>query len=176
MNSDNRWTAALAARVMGNALAGGVLVGIVGAISLRAAGYVLARLFIVLYQPFSGQNLIDATLLTSTGAGLFGGGLAGAIIFGIAAFKAAPGRFSEPLRAIIGRVVLGQIVGTVGALSFFFAVGLAMFRFPTLRQSLIDYGDWEWIQYGAPILMICGAIAGALSKRAPAQSATLRTE
>ena len=212
-NSESGWLATLAARVVCNALAGGVLVAMVGALCVGAAGAMVGALLDYRYASFyvahpngftmspdvisgglgrlldfvswlfpNGITLwpddagVSLVVFSSAGAGLFVGGLVGATIFGVAAFKAPPGRFYAPIESLVGRVMLGQIAGTLGAISFFGA--LVAFKMLTQGQSLLDSTDSDLniLFLGTPALMICGAIAGALSKRPPRQSATLKGE
>lgn len=178
----SHWAAKVAGRVAANAFLGGLLVGVVGALCLGTAAYGLGTLMDYLYLSLPGAKISRMTSMarllppTGIGAGFFGGGFVGASIFVLAASKAPPGRFFAPLSALIGRVALGQIAGTLGALTFFAAV--EAFKIQLQNQSLLRVmnGDAKFIALGAPALMICGAIAGALSKRETTQSATLKGE
>ena len=117
------------------------------------------------------MSLISSLLLLSGArTGLIIGGLAGAVIFGVAAFQAPPDRFFAPLGALIGRVALGQVVATLAALICFGAI--EAFRIQVQGQSLLNVttGSFNNVylnatSFGAPIVMTCGAIAGALTKR-----------
>ena len=163
MNRENRWAAKWVARVGWNALAGGALVGIVGAFCIGAAGALVGAV----YARHMGATFLDGARVGGYVGVILGAmcGVIGVLIFGVAAFRSAPGRLFAPFLQLRGRVALGQFLGTVDALSFFFAVEWAKSQLQnqSFGQGIAE--DLKWIQWGAPALMVCGAIAGALSKR-----------
>ena len=167
----------LAIRVLANALIGGIAVAFVGAFCVGLAGGFVGTALD--YGGFLGAQ-------GETGFGFLGAfagaemgalsGIIGAVLFALATVRATPGQILAPLKALIGRVTLGQIFGTSGAFTSFMAFELVktLINHQGLASNIFD--DLVWILYGAPILMICGAIAGALSKRDLPKTATLNAE
>ncbi len=171
---NNRWAGKLAGRVLCNALAGGVLVAIVGAFCLGIAGAsAFAVLDFLVYGKVMG-GMQHGFRLSSFGSAI--GFVLGLLIFGIAAVKTPPGRLFAPLQRFVGRVALGQLLGTLGALSFFAVLVVAKAQLQNQSLAKTVSADLIFIAFGVPITMICGAIAGALSKREKRQSATLKAE
>ena len=100
------------------------------------------------------------------GGGFWLGFFIGLALFSIAAARTAPGRTFEPLRALFGRVALGMLAGALGFCSLFLAVEWARAWAQSQPLHMVAVFDSTWLFLGTPALMICGAIAGALSKRA----------
>ena len=105
------------------------------------------------------------------GPGLFIGltlgawsGLFGALVGGVAASNARPGALLAPL-AIIKRVALGQLLGTLAALSSYLILALAIAQLNAQPFIGSVEGGLVVALIGVPVLMNCGAIAGALWKR-----------
>ena len=165
MKSPTRWQFVLVGRVLANALFGGVLAATVGTIGLGASGASQDWLGNSVF-PFPANSpgrydLFNVSVLFGISVGL----ILGALIFGIAAGKSAPGRLFAPLKELAWRVSLGQLVGIAGAASSFYAFEAVK---ATLNNESFAYSaslDMAGLLFGAPVLMICGAIAGALSKR-----------
>ena len=168
MNDERRWKAALVRRVVLNSFAGGLLTAIVGALCGLGATAMVSWLDnganAALKMP-SDLNLGSIMMSSLIGGYSWIGGLNGALIFIVATVRAKPSQTFAPLQSLIGRVMLGQIVGTIGFCSLFLSVEAA--RAAIARQSFFPLAmeDMLWLIFGVPILMICGAIAGALSKR-----------
>lgn len=102
--------------------------------------------------------------------------LSSIFIFGIAAFKENKQTVFDVMREISIRVIVGQFCGTCGAISTFLVVEfcLAHIQNAPFDQSVNEHAPiFLW---ASPILMICGAIAGALSKRDLPKAATLNAE
>ncbi len=100
------------------------------------------------------------------GGGFSLGFFIGLVLFVIAAARTKPGRTFEPLRAIFWRVAIGIIAGVVGFCSLFLAVEWALSNLAGKSFYIKAVSGSGWLLYGTLVMMICGAIAGALSKRA----------
>ena len=177
MKSDARWMTKLAGRVLANAIIGGMAFALVGAFCVGLSG------------GFVGTALDYGGLLGAQGENGFGfpcafagaetgalSGIIGAVLFAIATIRAMPGRILAPLNALIGHITWGQIFGTASAFTSFMAFELVktLINHQGLAPNIFD--DLVWILYGAPLLMICGAIAAALTKRDSPKTATLKAE
>lgn len=103
---------------------------------------------------------------TGINGGICLGFLIGALIFAFAAARAKPGRTFEPLRALFARVAIGFNVGAIGFCSLFLVVVWVRAALTGKSFYVQAIRDIEWFFWGTIALMICGAIAGALSKRA----------
>ena len=172
---NNRWMARVAARVLANALAGGVLFALLGALCIGSGGWLTGA--IIDFSGVTGEGPVYARQGAQMGVYLgVVSGVVGVLVFGIAALKAAPGELFAPLRALGGRVALGQVLGTLGAATFFFLFEAVQSHLQSQPFGFKVFGGAILIMFGAPVLMICGAIAGALSKRPARQSATLKAE
>ena len=66
--------------------------------------------------------------------------------------------------AVIKRVALGQLLGTVGAISSYLVLAWAIARFNGAPFLGTVEDNLDLAILAAPITMICGAIAGALWK------------
>ena len=165
-----------AGRVAANALAGGFAFALVGAICLGFGGWILGaaldRAGLNNYLNFHHYAADGADAGVALGAG---SGIVGALIFGLAALQSAP-RIFAPVRALFWRVALGQFLGVVGAATFFALYEYLNARWHGQRLASNVLQDVSLILWGAPVLMICGAIAAALTKRDLPQSATLNEE
>lgn len=159
------WAAKAAKRIAANIVGGAILTSLIGALCVATAGAFFGWMMDLRSTPPSW----DSGFL---GPGLFLGlflgawsGFLGALIGGVAAFGARPGAMFAPL-SIIKRMALGQVLGTLGALSFYlvFALALAQLNAQPFVGTVED--NLELAIWGVPILMNCGAIAGALWKRA----------
>ena len=132
-------------------------------------------------SPAPPSPLACLLLFSGASTGLIVGILVGVFIYGVATFQTPFGRIFAPISELIGCVAIGQVVGTLGALTFFGAA--AVFKTQVQGQSLFNaiaggYDDiyLNIISLGTILLMICGAIAGALTKRDLPQPATLNVE
>ena len=170
MDSNRRWQIALFKRVLANALVSGILVAIAGllcgAITGAMAGWIAQAAATTVGIPATSMDRSPSIFMASTGAGgLLLGLLVGTPIFAIVAARAQPGRTFEPLRALGGRVIVGLIAGTLGFCSLFLGVEWARATLTSQSFYLVAFEDLKWLFMGVPALMICGAIAGVLSKR-----------
>lgn len=169
MNIERQWKAALLKRVTLNAFAGALLAALVGALcGLMVSGLVVwvERSASIALKILSAPEF-GAIITNAMTAGLaMLGALLGAIILAVAATRAKPGALMEPLLSLIGRVLLGQIAGTVGFCSLFLVVAGARASLSGQSFYLAAMNDSGWLFVGAPVMMLCGAIAGAFSKRA----------
>ena len=93
------------------------------------------------------------------------GGIVGIVAFAMAAWGAAPDRLPLSLRALMARMAMGQLFGTVGAVSSYllFVYAIAQLRAQPFLGTVED--NLDLIIWGAPTSMLCGAIAGAVFKR-----------
>ncbi len=167
MKSDARWMTVLAWRVVVNTVVGTLVTAIIGELCVGFAGIFIVWAFSISPDPFSDALAVKGFSFNAVAA---------ALIFGIATFKSAPGDIIEPVRALLGRIVLGQIVGTLLVCSAFLAFELLkaqMQPLPIAKSIAYDAFMLEW--FGPPIVACC-AIAGALTKRPAPQSATLKAE
>lgn len=170
MQSNNNWLGRAVLRAGVNLIVGGIITAIVGALCVGTAGGFLGYLLDLRGTPATWDGgFIVLGFIIGAAWGAWSG-IVGAIIFGVAASKAKPGRFFAPL-ALIKRVALGQLLGTLGALSSYlvFALAVAQFNGDPFIGTVEDH--LELAMFGAPITMVCGAIAGALWKRAGATMA-----
>lgn len=164
------WAAIAAKRIGAGIVVSAILTGIIGALCVATAGALLGWILDIRSTPPSW----DSGFL---GPGLFIGlflgawsGVLGALFGGVAAFTARPVHIFAPLE-VIKRVALGQLLGTLGALSSYLFYALILTQ--TQGQSFVETVEDNLILalVGVPILMNCGAIAGALWKRADAPTA-----
>lgn len=161
------WAAKAAMRIGANIIVGAMLTAIVGALCVGAAGALLGGIVDIRSTPSSRD---DGFLAIGLCFGLFLGtwsGILGAVIGGVAALTARPGRLFAPL-TIIKRVALGQLFRTLGALSSYLVFALVMAQLNAQPFIWAVEESLFWALIGVPILMNCGAIAGALWKRANA--------
>ena len=150
---------------MTNAIVGGVVIAITGALCVATSGALFGWMMDIRSTP----AIWDGGFM---GSGLFLGlylgawsGFVGLIVGGVAASKARPGALLAPL-SILKSVALGQLLGTLAALSSYliFALAIAQIKGNSFTGTVED--NLELAIYGVPITMVCGAIAGALWKRA----------
>ena len=174
MKNDARWMKVLAVRVVVNAVMGGLWFALIGALCI---GLTLGLIGTVAdYSGAFGANAESGFTGAIIGAKIgASSGIAGIVLFAIAAIRAMPGQLLEPFDVLFGRVICGQALGTIGALTSFVAFELAKTSINHRGFTLNSFDDSKWIIYGAPTLMICGAIAGALSKRDWPKVATLKS-
>lgn len=145
------------ARVAVHVLVGGMAAALGGAFCIAVAGALTGWIL-------GGVDGMGIGFVVGLGFGSGGGGLAGALIHAINGFCSAPGRSLVPRRRFLVSIGIGQILGTLGICSGFFGVaGLVARLWPRggTFTNLVG-GHIVWIMYGAPVIMICGEIAGAL--------------
>lgn len=169
MNAERGWKAALLKSVVLNSFAGALLAAIVGAFCGLAVTQIIVWLdegaSVALKMP---TDLNLGLIIRSSMIGGFAllAGLLSALIFIVVTVRAQPGQTFAPLQSLVGRVLLGQIVGTIGFCSLFLSVEFARSIGANPPFYTLAMDDLLWLLFGAPVLMLCGAIAGALSKRA----------
>ena len=164
MSLSQSWIAKFAGRVLANALLGGIFVAITGALCVATSGALFGWILDIRSTPatwdggFMGPGLF---LGLSLGAW---SGILGALVGGVAASKARPGALLAPL-SVLKRVALGQLLGTLAALSSYliFALAVAQLNAQPFVGTVED--NLELAIFGVPILMNCGAIVGALWQR-----------
>ena len=180
----------LAARVLANAVVGGFCFACAGAVCLGFLGWKVGDALdgaglgnILNYYHYAADG---ADLGVAIGAL---SGVVGAFIFGLAALQSSPihssPRFFAPVRALMGRVALGQFLGRVALGQFLGSLSAATDKsfllYETidarlhghrLAQKPCSLGHFlsgsSTAHFGdSPpnALMICGAIAGALWHR-----------
>ena len=106
-----------------------------------------------------GFTLVGASLGASLGAWA---GVVGALVCGRAGVVAPASRHILPPRALLQPVVLGQIAGTLVAGATFFLWEVLQAQNTGLSFGRTVEQDLHLIVWGAPALMLCGAVAGAL--------------
>ena len=158
------WAIKAAQRVGANLIIGALLTALVGALCVGTAGAIIGAIMDIRSTPPAwslGFSAAGADVGMTLGSW---SGILGALIFGIAALTARPGRLFAPITAI-KRVALGQFLGTLGALSTYLLA--AAFIAQTRGQSFVVTVEDNAliILVGAPLMMLCGAIAGALWRR-----------
>ncbi len=162
---NQHWFTRVAGRVLSSAIIGGVVSAIVGALCVGAAGALFGWLLDIRSTPASwdsGFLFPGAWVGMSLGAW---SGFVGLIAAGLVAFD-MPSRHSfAPLRALLGRVAIGQLLGTLGAISSYLLLAWAIAQ--TQGQPFVGTveDNLDLIIWAAPAAMIGGAIAGALWKR-----------
>ena len=146
-------------RVVANALAGGLAFAIVGAFCGGGAVFVLS-LFEV--GALGEGSFIGVPIGAIVG---FVCGIAGLFIHLFSALKAEPGEFWQPFFDLTAPVSFGQFWGTVGACTAYLAFELlaALIRDTSFSAGVSE--DMLLFAFGAPTIMICGAIAAAIFKR-----------
>ena len=162
MQTQKQWLGPLASRVVSHGILGGLLTAIVGAVCVGAAGAAIGAILDVASAPAQwdgGFMMPGAFVGMSLGAW---SGILGAIIYGIGAAKAGPGRCIREFTALCARVSLGQFVGTLSALTCYLAFAFVVSQIKTQPFIGTVEDNAELIVWGAPALMMCGALAGAL--------------
>lgn len=161
--NNGRWVGRLLARTLLHALGGGVFAALVGALCIALAGALTGAVIDIGGTPYRwGESLIPIGFCFGLALGGAGGGIVGVILHALQGLFSAPDLRLLPTRAFLCRVSLGQIGATIGACASFFGFEILF----SLTQSLpfpacVDR-HLVWIMFGAPALMMCGAIAGAL--------------
>ncbi len=156
--NDARVLAIWLGRVLANALAGGLAFAIVGLFCGALSGFI----FGIIFDGSLGGSLIIASYGILVGVAC---GVAGVLIHLVAAVVAKPGEFWEPSFNLTASVSLGQVWGTVAAIAAFVAFELIDSQIHQASFSTTVGEDVTFFCLFAPIIMICGAIAGAIWKR-----------
>ena len=161
-------------RVSANALIGGFATAIVGSLCGGAVGSFLIFVISLVTREFGIGMIYGKIMVFGATLGLVNG-IAGLFIFAIAAWRAAPSHFLMPFHDLKRRVFLGQALATLIACASSVVFGIIKSNLQNIAfaDELINEG--HYLLVGAPILMICGAIAGALSKRDLPKVATLNS-
>ncbi len=151
---------------MASAFIGGFFTAITGALCVATAGALFGWMLDIRSTPPSWDGgflfpgaWLGATLGSYSGfVGLFAGG--------VAALGGGPKGSIVPSRALLRNIALGQILGTVSAVSSYllFALCVAQFNGNSFIGTVED--NLELAIYGVPVSMVCGAIMGAISGRA----------
>ena len=91
----------------------------------------------------------------------------GLVIFCAATFDQMQthGGLPAPPKSLRARVVLGQCAGVCGLLLFYFSLIFGASQIQNQPFTALFNFYSEWLLRAMPALMICGAIAGALSAR-----------
>ena len=161
--NNRRGIGRLMARAALHTLCGGILAALLGAACIAIAGALTGAFLDIGGTPADWQQgLIPFGCFLGLYLGAWSGGLTGALIYALNAFLGAPGPRLLPRRPLVQAVSLGQIAATIGVCTSFFGAEL-LFSLLT-HQAFSDLIDRHlmWIVCGAPALMVCGAIAGAL--------------
>ena len=169
MRSERYWQSVLVGRIACNAMVGGLLAGMTATISGGVAGAIWdwanAGANVALkIRPMPGISP-PSGVMTGLLNGLVVGTLISALVFAVITARAQPGRLFEPTRAFLARVAIGLNAGALGFCSLFLLIEWARTALSGQSfyvQAIIDSG---WLFWGTAALMVCGAIAGALSKR-----------
>ena len=161
MKSDARWMTKLTGRVLVNAFVGGLAFAFVGALCGGTIGALTGFIHdrILGYGHSYLRIYIEGGIMVGILSGIFG-----SLICGIFAFYESPNLQIRGLIPLVSRIAFGQILGTFCTTTAFFAYELAKHQLVGGRFIFILVQDESIILLGAPALMICGAIAGALWK------------
>ncbi len=166
MSLSQHWFFRVFGRVLTGALFGGVVTAITGALCVATAGALLGWMMDLRSTPPSWDN---GFILPGAFAGVYLGvwsGLIGAIVGAVAALGDNSTRPLATLRALLSRVALGQLLATLGAVSSYLLLALVIAQIKGDPFTGTVEDNLELAIYGVPITMVCGAIAGALWKRA----------
>ncbi|PQV63005.1 hypothetical protein B1R32_11747 [Abditibacterium utsteinense] len=157
------WMGILAARVVCYTLCGGLSAALVGAFCIAIAGALTGAILDIQGTPANWeQGFIPAGFFVGATLGGIGGGVAGALIFALLGFLNLPERHFLPHRSTFISIWSGQICGTLGVcFSFFVIAAMAAAFLGKSFPALVD-AHLIWILFGAPTLMVCGEIAGAI--------------
>ena len=164
MSISQSWIAKFAGRVLASAFVGGLVAAIVGALCVGTAGVLFGWMLDIRSTPPSWDS---GFLFPGAWLGAYLGsysGVIGALAGGVAASGGKPTTSVVPPRALLRNIALGQVFGTMGAVSSYliFALALAQLNAQSFVGTVEDQLDL--ILWGAPVMTICGAIMGALWK------------
>ncbi|HEX9998199.1 MAG TPA: hypothetical protein VGB45_13750 [Abditibacterium sp.] len=158
---DSRWIAFLVWRVASYALLGGFCTALFGAICIgiagAATGVVIDNWRLLSYSQSSLLGLIVGLVLGGGGAAI-----AGFLIFGVTGFRSAQRPSFLPPHSLLRSVALGQILSTFAVCSSFSALELTISLVKNRPFHELVNEHLFWIMFGAPAVMVCGAIAGAM--------------
>ena len=162
------WAARAAQRIGANIVVGAIVTAIVGALCVATAGALFGWMLDIRSTPPSWDS---GFLFPGAWLGAYLGsfsGIVGALAAAVAALGGKPDDSVGPPRALLRNLAMGQLFGTLGAVSSYllFAFGVAQWNGDPFIGTVED--NLELIIWGAPALMISGAILGALWKRADA--------
>ena len=146
-------------RVLANALAGGLAFALVGAFCGGGAVFIIS-----LFESNALGEGAFAGIPIGAGVG-FMCGIAGIFIYLFPAVYAEPGEFWEPFLDLTARVAFGQFWGTLGACTAYLAFELIYSPIRGNRFSAGVSEDLLLFAFGAPLIMIFGAITAAILKR-----------
>lgn len=160
---ERNWIGILTARVLCYALCGGLGAALTGAICIALAGAATGAIIDIQgTPPHWNQGFVPAGFFVGATLGGIGGGVTGVVVFALLGFLRVPDRRFLPRRATFIAIWSGQIGGTLGVcLSFFLLLAMASTLAGKSFPALVDT-HLMWILFGAPALMVCGEIAGAI--------------
>ncbi len=163
LQNNGRWIGRILARTLLHALGGGVLAALVGALCTALAGALTGAIVDIGGTPHRwDQGLIPIGTYFGVVLGGAGGAIVGVVIYAFQGLLRAPDRRLLPTKAALRQVSLGQIGATIGVCAAFFC--FEMLFSLSQNQSFSRCVDRHlfWIMFGAPALMMCGAVGGAL--------------
>ena len=174
MKSDVRWMI-FVSRVLVNAFVGGVATAIVGALCGGAVGSLVTFVVSLLTGEFGVGMIYGKLTIFGATLGLVSG-IVGPFIFAVAAWRVVPSRFLMPFHKLKWRVFTGQALATLLACASFAVFGILKSNLQNMAFADQIKNEGHFLLVGAPFLMICGAIFGALTKRDLPKTATLNEE
>ena len=171
MESELRWRFVLLRRIVANAVVGGlglIFPTMIGGVIAGATWDWLSHAadLALNIPPASGSPPHLGAYFIGFNGGISLGFLIGLILFAVSAARTPPGRTFETLRALLVRVAVGIIAGAIGFCSLFLALEWAVSALTGKGFYVQAVSDSGLLFWGTIALMICGAIAGALAKRA----------
>ena len=165
MSISQHWIFRVFERVLTNAILGGVVAAVTGALCVATAGAFFGWMMDIRSTPPSWDSgFLFPGAWVGARLGVWSG-LIGALAGAVAAWGDNSTRPMATLRALLNRVALGQLLATLGAVSSYLLLALVIAQLNA--QPFIDTveDNLELAIIGVPITMICGAIAGAIWKR-----------
>ena len=170
MSIYQHWIFRVLGRVLTNAIVGGVVAAIAGALCVATAGAFFGWIMDLRSTPPSWDSgFLFPGAWVGARLGVWSGFI-GAIVGGVAALGDNSTRPLEKLRALLNRVALGQLLATLGAVSSYLLLALVIAQIKGDPFTGTVEDNLELAIYGVPVSMVCGAIAGALWKRADAMA------
>ncbi|MBW3635800.1 MAG: hypothetical protein KY445_04940 [Armatimonadetes bacterium] len=156
-----RWMWVLLGRVVSYAVLGALATAFFGALLMAVSGAVVGGIIDWSRRPLAGEMVFLGALFGAD-FGAQGGGIAGLIAFGILGFRSATRRSFLPPKAFLVSVVVGMSAATLAVMTSYF-VGCALLWL-VIGGTFVSFvnGGVFFIMFGAPAMMMCGAIAGAL--------------
>ena len=153
------WFVVFLGRIVANTLAGALAFAVVGAFCGGGAVFIIS-----LFESNALGEGAFAGIPIGAGVG-FMCGIAGIFIHLFPAIYAEPGESWKPFLDLTARVAFGQFWGTLGACTAYFVFELI---YSPMRGNGFSAGvseDLLFFAFGAPLIMIFGAITAAVLKR-----------